>query len=183
MDQGSDDNHDAELSDSREEVPIENKCELCGTEFVTSTSLKIHRLKCVKMNKELQQNRQITPEVLINPEPEVVKSAAPEVQAAKQEVQAAKPEVQAAKVNTTKIRAHVVVQAEPHEPLTKTRTSPEFRVIDEVDEEETDVTESDEAVAEDVEMCRICSSSHLDENRLHIHLILYHFEVCFCNSG
>ena len=32
-------------------------------------------------------------------------------------------------------------------------------------------------------MCRICSSSHLDENRLHIHLIMFHFEVCFCNSG
>ena len=161
MDQGSDDNHDAELSDSREEVPIEHKCELCGTKFVTSNSLKIHRLKCVKMNKELQQNRQITPEV--------VKSEA--------------PEVQAAKVNTTKIRAHVVVQAEAHEPLTKTRTSPEFRVIDEVEEEETNVTQSDEAVAEDVEMCRICSSSHLDENRLHIHLIMFHFKVCFCNSG
>ena len=122
MDQGSDDNHDAELSDSREEVPIEHKCELCGTEFITSNSLKIHRLKCVKTHKELQKNRQITPEV--------VKSAAPEVLAAKQEVQTAK-------VNTTKIRAHVVVQAEPHEPLTKTRTSPQFRVIDEVEEEET----------------------------------------------
>ena len=161
MDQGSDDNHDAELSDSREEVPIEHKCELCGTEFVTSNSLKIHRLKCVKMNKELQQNRQITPEV--------VKSAA--------------PEVQAAKVNTTKIRTHVVVQAEAHEPLTKTRTSPEFRVIDEVEEEETNVTQSDEAVAEDVEMCRICSSSHLDENRLHIHLIMFHFKVCLKNNN
>ena len=32
-------------------------------------------------------------------------------------------------------------------------------------------------------MCRICSSSHLDENRLHIHLIMFHFKVCFCNSG
>ena len=32
-------------------------------------------------------------------------------------------------------------------------------------------------------MCRICSSSHLDENRLHIHLIMFHFTVCFCNSG
>ena len=78
MDQGSDDNHDAELSDSRDEVPIEHKCELCGTKFVTSNSLKIHRLKCVKTLKELQQNRQITPEVAITPEPEVVKSAAPE---------------------------------------------------------------------------------------------------------
>ena len=115
MDQGSDDNHDAELNDSREEVPIENKCELCGTEFVTSNSLKIHGPKCVKMHKELQQNRQITPEI--------VKSAA--------------PDVQAAKVNTTKLRAQVVVQAEPHEPLTKTRTSPQFRVTDEVEEEET----------------------------------------------
>ena len=28
MDQGSDDNHDAELNDSREEVPIENKSNL-----------------------------------------------------------------------------------------------------------------------------------------------------------
>ena len=129
MDQDSDDNHDAELNDSREEVPIEHICELCGTEFVTPTSLKIHRLKCVKMHKELQQNRQITPEV--------VKSEAQEVQAAKPEVKAAKPEVQAAKVNTTKIRAQVVVQAEPHEPLTKTRTSPQFRVTDEVEEEET----------------------------------------------
>ena len=165
MDQGSDDNHDAELSDSREEVPIKHKCEPCGTEFVTSTSLKIHKLKCVKMHKKLQQNRQKTPKVMITPEPEVVKSAA--------------PEVLAAKLNTTKIRAHVVVQAEPHEPLTKTRTSPQFRVIDEVDEEETNVTESDEAVAEDVEMCRICSSSHLDENRLQIHLIMFHFKVCF----
>ena len=27
-------------------------------------------------------------------------------------------------------------------------------------------------------MCRICSSSHLDENRLHIHLIMFHFKVC-----
>ena len=80
---------------------------------------------------------QITPEVVITPEPEVVRSAAPEVQAEKQEVQTAKPEVQAAKVNTTKIRAQVVVQAEPHEPLTKTRTSPQFRVTDEVEEEET----------------------------------------------
>ena len=133
MDQGSDDNHDAELSDSREEVPIEHKCELCGTEFVTSNSLKIHGPKC----EGLQKNRQITPEVVITPEPEVVRSAAPEVQAEKQEVQTAKPEVQAAKVNTTKIRAHVVVQAEPHEPLTKTRTSPQFRVTDEVEEEET----------------------------------------------
>ena len=26
-------------------------------------------------------------------------------------------------------------------------------------------------------MCRICSSSHLDENRLHIHLIMFHFKV------
>ena len=112
MDQRSDDNHDAEHSDSSEEAPIEHICELCGTEFVTPTSLKIHRLKCVKMHKELQQNRQITPEVVSTPEPEVVKSAAPEVLAAKQEVQAAK-------VNTTKIRAHVIVQAEPHEPLTK----------------------------------------------------------------
>ena len=112
MDQGSDDNHDAELSDSREEVPIEHKCELCGTEFITSNSLKIHGLKCVKTHKEFQQNRQITPEVVITPEPEVFKSAAPEVLAAKQEVQAAK-------VNTNKIRAHVIVQAEPHEPLTK----------------------------------------------------------------
>ena len=32
-------------------------------------------------------------------------------------------------------------------------------------------------------MCRICSSSHLDENRLHIHLIMFHFKVCVCNSG
>ena len=115
MDQDSDDNHDAELNDSREEVPIENKCELCGKEFVTSNSLKIHGRKCVKKHKKLQQNRQITPEI--------VKSAA--------------PDVQAAKVNTTKLRAQVVVQAEPHEPLTKTRTSPQFRVTDEVEEEET----------------------------------------------
>ena len=129
MDQRSDDNHDAEHSDSSEEAPIEHICELCGTEFVTPTSLKIHRLKCVKMHKELQQNRQITPEVVITPEPEV--------QAEKQEVQTAKLEVQAAKVNTTKIRAQVIVQAEPHEPLTKTRTSPQFRVTDEVEEEET----------------------------------------------
>jgi hypothetical protein len=112
MDQQSDDNQDAELSDSREEVPIEHKCELCGTEFVAPTSLKVHRLKCVKIHKEPPQNRQITPEVVITPEPEVFKSAAPEFLAAKQEVQAAK-------VNTTKIRAHVIVQAEPHEPLTK----------------------------------------------------------------
>ena len=137
MDQGSDDNHDAELSDSREEVPIEHKCELCGKEFAISTSLKIHRPKCVKTQKELQQNRHITQDVVITPEQEVVKTAAPEVQAEKQEVQTAKPEVQAAKVNTTKIRAQVVVQAEPHEPLTKTRTSPQFRVTDEVEEEET----------------------------------------------
>ena len=32
-------------------------------------------------------------------------------------------------------------------------------------------------------MCRICSSSHLDENRLHIHLIMFHFKVGFYNSG
>ena len=31
-------------------------------------------------------------------------------------------------------------------------------------------------------MCRICSSSHLDENRLHIHLIMFHFKVGFYNS-
>ena len=62
------------------------------------------------------------------------------------------------------------------------------------------MTESDEAVAEDVEinpppedssandyekkiMCRICSSSHLDENRLHCHLIMFHFKVYFCKSN
>ena len=50
MDQRS----EAEHSDaSSEDLPIEHKCELCGTEFVTPTSLKIHRLKCVKMHKEL----------------------------------------------------------------------------------------------------------------------------------
>ena len=120
MDQQSDDNQDAELSDSREEVPIEHKCELCGTEFVAPTSLKIHRLKCVKIHKEPPQNRQITPEVVITPEPEVEITPEPEVfKSAAPEVLAAKQEVQAAKVNTTKIRAHVVVQAEPHEPLTK----------------------------------------------------------------
>ena len=32
-------------------------------------------------------------------------------------------------------------------------------------------------------MCRICSSSHLDENRLHIHLIMFHFKVCFYNRS
>ena len=136
MDQDSDDNHDAELNDSREEVPIENKCELCGTEFVTSNSLKIHGRKCVKKHKKLQQNRQITPEVVKSEAPDV-QGGKQEVQAAKPEVKAAKPEVQAAKVNTTKIRAQVVVQAEPHEPLTKTRTSPQFRVVDEVEEEKT----------------------------------------------
>ena len=94
MDQRS----EAEHSDaSSEDLPIEHKCELCGTEFVTPTSLKIHRLKCVKMHKELQQNRQITPEVVSTPEPEVVKSAAPEVPVAKPEVPAPKPEIPAPK--------------------------------------------------------------------------------------
>ena len=110
MDQRS----EAELSDaSSEDLPIEHKCELCGTEFVTPTSLKIHRLKCVKMHKELQQNRQITPEVVSTPEPEVVKSAAPEVPVAKPEVQAPKPEVQTAKPEVQAAKPEVVQVAKP----------------------------------------------------------------------
>ena len=125
MDQRSDDNHDAEHSDSSEETPIEHICELCGTEFVTPTSLKIHRLKCVKMHKELQQNRQITPEVVSTPEPEVVKSAAPEVPVAKPEVQAAKPEVPAAKPEVPAAKPEVpaakleVPAAKPEIPVAK----------------------------------------------------------------
>ena len=110
MDQRS----EAELSDaSSEDLPIEHKCELCGTEFVTPTSLKIHRLKCVKMHKELQQNRQITPEVVSTPEPEVVKSAAPEVPVAKPEVQAPKQEVQTAKPEVQAAKPEVVQVAKP----------------------------------------------------------------------
>ena len=117
----NDDNLEAEHSDaSSEEIPIEHKCELCGTEFVTPTSLKIHRLKCVKMHKELQQNRQITPEVVSTPELEVVKSAAlevlvvtPEVQAPKPEVQTAKPEVQAAKTEVVQVTKPEVRKTAP----------------------------------------------------------------------
>merc|ERR1712024_324837 len=38
-------------SSSSVEQEIEHKCEMCGTEFVAATSLKIHRLKCDKQKK------------------------------------------------------------------------------------------------------------------------------------
>ena len=57
MSENDNDNPEAEQSDS-DELPVEHKCELCGTEFVTPTSLKIHRLKCVKMHKEQQIQQQ-----------------------------------------------------------------------------------------------------------------------------
>ena len=92
------DNHDGEHSDAlSEDLPVEHKCELCGTEFVTPTSLKIHRLKCVKMHKELQQNQQKTPTPqpeLRVPEQEVPKLAEPEVKVPKP----AEPEVRVPKV-------------------------------------------------------------------------------------
>ena len=47
---------------SENEIPdntkIEHKCSVCGTEFVTPTSLKIHRIKCVKVQHEFQSNQQ-----------------------------------------------------------------------------------------------------------------------------
>ena len=67
-------------------------------------------------------------------------------------------------------------QASPSEPIDNSLVQ---LLVPQVPLVQPNVTESDEAVAEDVEMCRICSSSHLDENRLHIHLIMFHFKVCF----
>ena len=71
-------------------------------------------------------------------------------------------------------------QASPSEPIDNSLVQ---LLVPQVPLVQPNVTESDEAVAEDVEMCRICSSSHLDENRLHIHLIMFHFKVYFCKSN
>ena len=88
-------------------------------------------------------------------------------------------------------------QASPSEPIDNSLVQ---LLVPQVPLVQPNVTESDEALAEDVEinpphgdssaddyekktMCRICSSGHLDENRLHIHLIMFHFKVHFYNSG
>ena len=102
------DNPDGEHSDAlSEEIPIEHKCELCGTEFVTPTSLKIHRLKCVKMHKEQQKNQTPVPPLVQPdvkaPEPEVAPKAAepePDVPKAKPERRLSAAEIFAATMSS-----------------------------------------------------------------------------------
>ena len=53
----ADDLSDASSSSSSAEEEVEFKCEICASEFATATSLKIHRLKCVKSQQQKKQNK------------------------------------------------------------------------------------------------------------------------------
>merc|ERR1711963_840368 len=53
----ADDHSDASSSSSSAEEEVEFKCEICASEFATATSLKIHRLKCVKSQQQKKQNK------------------------------------------------------------------------------------------------------------------------------
>merc|ERR1712020_508500 len=62
----TDDDDDDDISDNSEETVIEEfKCQLCGSQFMTEKSLKIHRSQCTKSQKTREINSTTTPAAVV----------------------------------------------------------------------------------------------------------------------